>query len=294
MKLYTLTYDCNTPTKQQINIPTNTDYKVGIKVTRNGKQSILAPSEVLLDTLSADTDKTNGYVTFTESTGDTPSMVEKDIVINKGHDANYYSCDIEKNTTGSTASFQLLSADISEYAGKEVFAKDFYIAFNRSSTAFDEATLSADLIPYWEVPGIGRYAQYKMKPILARANGDYIYSIARDATWQMWIEGWHWPEDKPAFAYFPAGGGQGYFVESFTVKEGDYLTLNASANNNQTIGIIFKFTSGSEWTQSFKLVENVYKSQLGDLESGAQSSGTVTLAGTYSDNTEFSYDLLKA
>lgn len=83
-------------------------------------------------------------------------------------------------------------------------------------------------------------------------------------------------------------------MESFTVKEGDYLTLTASANNNQTVGIIFKFTSGSEWTQSFKLVENVYKSQLGDLESGAQSSGTVTLAGTYSDNTEFSYDLLKA
>lgn len=37
MKLYTLTYDCNTPTKQQVNIPTNTDYKLGVKVKRNGE-----------------------------------------------------------------------------------------------------------------------------------------------------------------------------------------------------------------------------------------------------------------
>lgn len=75
MKFYNLTFDCNLPTKQQINIPTNTDYKVGIKVVRNGKQSILAPSEIMLDTLSADAEKTNGYVTFTEAAGDTPAYV---------------------------------------------------------------------------------------------------------------------------------------------------------------------------------------------------------------------------
>ena len=50
MKLYTLTYDCNQPTVQQINIPTNTDYKVGIKVTRNGKEQNLKPAEVKLYT----------------------------------------------------------------------------------------------------------------------------------------------------------------------------------------------------------------------------------------------------
>ena len=94
MKFYNLTFDCNNPTKQQINIPTNTDYMVGVKVTRNGEQSILATNEVTLDNLSADTEKTNGYVTFTESAGDNPCAVEKNLNINKGYDANYYSCDI--------------------------------------------------------------------------------------------------------------------------------------------------------------------------------------------------------
>ncbi len=37
MKLYTLTYDCNNPVVQQINVPTNTDYKVGVKVIRDGQ-----------------------------------------------------------------------------------------------------------------------------------------------------------------------------------------------------------------------------------------------------------------
>lgn len=50
MKLYTLNYNCNVPTTQQINVPTNTDYKVGIKVTRNGKEQNLKPAEVKLYT----------------------------------------------------------------------------------------------------------------------------------------------------------------------------------------------------------------------------------------------------
>lgn len=50
MKLYTLTYDCNTPTKQQVNIPTNTDYKVGIKVKRNGEIQALSPNSIKMFT----------------------------------------------------------------------------------------------------------------------------------------------------------------------------------------------------------------------------------------------------
>lgn len=50
MKLYTLNYNCNVPTTQQINVPTNTNYKVGIKVTRNGKEQNLKPAEVKLYT----------------------------------------------------------------------------------------------------------------------------------------------------------------------------------------------------------------------------------------------------
>lgn len=37
MRLYTLDYNCNLPVTQQVNIATNTDAKIGIKVQKNGE-----------------------------------------------------------------------------------------------------------------------------------------------------------------------------------------------------------------------------------------------------------------
>lgn len=37
MKLYTLDYNCNQPITQQVNIATNTDAKIGIKVQKDGE-----------------------------------------------------------------------------------------------------------------------------------------------------------------------------------------------------------------------------------------------------------------
>ena len=74
MNFYTLTYDANLPTTQQLNIPTNTDYKIGVKVVKNGELLDLDPEDVTLGALSADAELTNGYLTFTKAAGDEPSM----------------------------------------------------------------------------------------------------------------------------------------------------------------------------------------------------------------------------
>lgn len=60
MNFYTLDYDCNNPVTQQINAPTNTDYKIGMKVKRNGEVQNINPSAVTVTAqdgtvLSADT-----------------------------------------------------------------------------------------------------------------------------------------------------------------------------------------------------------------------------------------------
>ena len=69
MKLYTITYDCNTPTVQRLNIPTNTDYKVGVKIVKDGEVLDIDPEDMTLGATTADAEKLNGYVTFTKSTG---------------------------------------------------------------------------------------------------------------------------------------------------------------------------------------------------------------------------------
>lgn len=81
MTLYTLEYSANTPTTQQVNIPTNTDYKIGVKVVKNGEQLDLDPADVTLGALSADAEKTNDYVTFTEEAGDDASYTQKKLAI---------------------------------------------------------------------------------------------------------------------------------------------------------------------------------------------------------------------
>ena len=87
MKLYTLNYDCNRPTPQQINVPTNTDYKIGIKVKRNGAYQSLKPAEITLGALSADEDDVNGYTTFTMSAGDNASYTQETLDIKHAQDS---------------------------------------------------------------------------------------------------------------------------------------------------------------------------------------------------------------
>lgn len=45
MKFNTIIYDANLPTVQQVNVPTNSDYKIGMKVKRNGSVQSIKPSE---------------------------------------------------------------------------------------------------------------------------------------------------------------------------------------------------------------------------------------------------------
>lgn len=96
MNFYTLTYDDSRPAKQQVNIPTNSDYKIGIKVfshKNEGKPNIVMvdapriiaedlnifPTQVSLvaddgTTISADSEIVNGYVTFSLKSGDNSSF----------------------------------------------------------------------------------------------------------------------------------------------------------------------------------------------------------------------------
>lgn len=95
MKFNTLTFDANLPTVQQVNVPTNSDYKVGMKVKRNGTVQSIKPSEFTItdpdgNTLSADSEKTNGYVTITKASGDDASFKQYGVHIDHGYDFNDY------------------------------------------------------------------------------------------------------------------------------------------------------------------------------------------------------------
>lgn len=85
MKFTTITYDANLPTVQQVNVPTNSDYKIGMKVKRNGEVQLLDPDEITIytgeTTIPTDSEKTNDYVTFTQASGDDASFRQLSVVV---------------------------------------------------------------------------------------------------------------------------------------------------------------------------------------------------------------------
>ena len=136
MKFYTLDFDCNAPTAQQINVPTNTDYKLGIKVKRNGAYQNLKPAEVTLGTLSADEGDVNGYTTFTFSAGDNASYTQATLDIQHAQDAATLVSTYH-NTTGAQKTLPaILSATVDESAvGKSMTPYDIlvYVQTNLSA-----------------------------------------------------------------------------------------------------------------------------------------------------------------
>lgn len=282
MRFYNLTFDCNTPTKQQVNIPTNTDYKVGIKVVRNGKQSILSTEEVNLGTLSADADKTNGYVTFTESAGDTPSMTEKDVIINKGYDYDDTTKTTGYSTTNTGVNFDLsCTAESLGVAGQEL-SLDSDVQWG--STKSSSSPVDVENIASWMTPKTLSMGQWVM---------------------------WNWPNGQAAVAFGNTsmpGGGKIYHFYTWD-ENGNYIgdgiptiiqptwILRAGANGlraqNNYYVIAYKMKFGTPYSAKFKLVENVYKSQQGDIDDGGSGSGgSINISGEYSDGTNFSFDAL--
>lgn len=65
-------------------------------------------SSVTLGGLSADTDKTNGYITFSKAAGDTASVVQETVDIDEGYEkATEQLSSLGYNSTGAKISIRV-------------------------------------------------------------------------------------------------------------------------------------------------------------------------------------------
>ena len=126
MRINTLTFDANLPTTQQVNVPTNTDYKVGMKVKRNGEVQSIKPSEFTIYT---------GEITPGDTTvvgpADSPSYLERTV-----------------NGTNKTVIFMMFpTASLSAYADKFIAPSDieqtWHLSGETTSTPLDYGNLEA-------------------------------------------------------------------------------------------------------------------------------------------------------
>ena len=122
MRFITITFDANCPTIQQVNVPTNTDFRVGMKVKRNGEVQSVNPSGFTITsedgtTLSVDAGKTNGYVTFTQASTDNASFRQLSVAVNgTSWNANFkLNVNVFKSQEGEVEDY-VKKSDMSGYA----------------------------------------------------------------------------------------------------------------------------------------------------------------------------------
>ena len=278
MKLYTLEYDCNKPAVQQINVPTNTDYKVGVKIRRNGEIQSLSPDSITLDGLSADADKTNGYVTFTKSTGDSASYTSENLDIGKGYDFDdTLSYSAGPAQSGDRANF--LSAEASAVdlglAGLEIKLDDIKWGYNTAGTT---QVTTADISEWNEAQ-------------------TYIASQWYFFRWSNGNPALCYQSNKTAFGWFSEDGTQAAWKEKVTVDPKWVLTFGGNGTGVRTsVGkywvVAYKFKIGTPWSANFKLNTNTFKSQQGDITDMSENLNTAELTGKYADGTDFSFNVV--
>lgn len=299
MKLYTLTYDCNKPTVQQINVPTNTDYKVGIKVLRNGEEQNLKPAEVTLGTLSADEDDINGYTTFTFSACDDASFTQETLDIQHAQDS---TVEIEKytNETGAQVSLPLLSCTAAELglAGKTIYPDmtkmGALFALNAQPTDA-ELKASADTYWNWTFRTDITSAIFRTSIMIAGTQGT-IYSITGDpqgvAYKQALINEGKWDGVTPIFFFVPPGSQYFTAVKSYTFDGSETITYkNVKTAAGKSKGGYLELDYDQPFDATFKLTTNVFKSQEGDT-TDIRTDKSVNIAGVYMDDTEFNFNAI--
>lgn len=289
MKLYTLDYNCNMPVTQQVNVATNTDAKIGIKVQKNGEYLSLDGSTLSVvtpdSTISADAELTNGYVTFPISIGDEPRLTQDTVVVNK--ESIVTNCD--KNSKMPPAAVSILKVFTSDIIPEGMLVNPgAYMQYGSSELSADGERITGyttdgflnlliDQATYGVIAG-------NFGTVNGVATNPNKWYICKTPT--AWVKEWdlEHPLDyievtKPAFI-------QCSWVRSNLVPQptssDKYMFFHCSWKTEET-------------KANFKLNVNGFKSQQGDKEYIQElpdiPTNTANLSGTYADNTEFSFDI---
>lgn len=290
MKLYTLDYDCNMPTVQQVNVATNTDAKIGIKVKQNGEY-------IALD-------------------GNTLSIETPEIIVPEPEVVNGTSQKVTKSQLPFPVGY-IMYCPLSSVAGGEVLAgaSNLKVEISEDSESWSDYTWTATLMIDYLDTAIHPTA------VIARcvvSNGETKWT-------------WKYGEDTgKTFDTVPATAtsqlrlafndtdvsaaivdGPRYFRLDCKVQGASYhATIPADEElTNGYVTFPISTLDNAGYAQNtvivnkpevpvkaqFKLNLNTFKSQQGDKNYAEPlpeiPTKTVTFAGTYADETSFSFDL---
>ena len=316
MRFNTITFDANLPTVQQVNVPTNSDYKIGMKVKRNGSVQSIKPSEFTITaqdgtTLSADPDKTNGYVTITKASGDNASFKQYGVHIEHGYDYNDEYREVGQ--WGSTAP-NPNPADLNVTAGdlgidgmvlKPSYFQTATIYQYRAASEPPATGLTGwrkvDVLPPGPDP-VAPTMLYTFSDLgTIGAVGWGVMRVDRDVVLDE-------NNAAPELVGTVLKAGSYHFVKveniivygwkileladthTFASDEPVFYKKSGKYAANYWWGKMVTWTFGTPFSADFKLNINEFKSQSGDIAETLADGNYVNVDGTYADGTTFSFD----
>jgi len=251
-------------------------------------------------TIPADEELTNGYVTFPISIGDEPSLTQDTVVVNKEHafddtvvQSGQFPAQIDP-TVLNPGVFQLRAADVGA-VGAVVTANQIgktAIKYWRSANPLPEE------ISAWKDSTYLIYDQWMggWLPEIVIIEGHFegttvvgkeIYCKPKDDN-----------PDELEFAEKVPGTRPAQWInksDTYTLTKDTMFVRQLSQTKNYYYGQAIPFVLGGPTKATFKLNVNGFKSQQGDKEYIGElpyiPSETINIAGTYTDNTPFSYDV---
>lgn len=226
-------------------------------------------------TYPVDDEKTNGYVTITKASGDDATFKQYGVHIDKGYDFNDYIKLEGLATTSDRIQFpEDTTAESLGIGGMRMYADKTKLGYKTDGT---EPLTPADITTWMEpaTVSVGSFIFFNWP------NGQAAVWMGSRATGKLF--------------YMPLGSSSAQIVDYVDIDPSWILRAGANGMRpslNKYYIVAYDLQLGTPFTADFKLNVNEFKSQVGDIATGSDIAGsTATIAGTFDDNTEFSYEV---
>lgn len=283
MKLYTANFDADRPSTKALEVPLNSNYAVGVKVTYGGRTVPLTTPDISMDNEAPYEILDDNTAVFQMTSPSSPSHEEHDIKL--GFDSDIVWAEYHHEGEGNVVNVR---EDIPQFDGATFYAPDKPMDSLQKAFATPfavNAFKADDTSPTTGYPIVYIYTHDLLYPAADPAWGSPVLSIAlrKTAGKQEFSMNWSVPNET--------------YTEWTSIPPGTPVTFPKNcyiyAYSNMASSVV-RTTISAQWTEriqrQFDLhIDNEDKGLFEGYGDKYIIDQTATLSGTYADGSDFSF-----
>lgn len=282
MKLYTTNYDADRPSTKALEVPLNSNYGVGVKVTYGGRTIPLTTSNISMDDEAPYEILNDDTAVFQMASPSSPSHEEHDIKL--GFNSDIVWAEFKTEGTGNSVNIR---EDVPQFDGATFYAPD----------------VQPDIQSTFDTPFV--VAAYKQDETSPTTGYPIVYVYSHDNLGPGYDPTWGTPvlyvqtkkvtgtQTFKSYWYIPNATYTGWV----NIAPGTAVTLPSNcyiyATSNMAASVV-KYSMDTKWTEriqrQFDLhIDNEDKGLFEGYGDKYIIDQTATLSGTYADGSGFSF-----